>query len=692
MDKQIIKAALGHEIESPAGLKARVFQVGIPLLIILSAAAFFLVRLNIADRTRELEKATEKRVELLANSRAEVISTWLAGLAAQGDRIIQSEIFRLYAAEIDLHEEDVSIIVNQHLYPQRMAEGVGDGLAEQLPMMTNLLSEFVQYSGFLDGRVINRNGQSYIATDSSTIALSARQKDLAQSVFSSREIRFAPLRSTSKGMVLDIYLPILPPHGATDNPSDPVAVLMLSKIVAQKMDELLAVSPLFQEGERARLVQVDDGVFHEIVPWAPSGLLEIEAIELNDQGRMAYGVRRSVQGDTMVYSLGQKVPELDWWVVQETDYESANGPLRQYRRSFVAIAVLGLVALVLLLGAAWWRLIGVENKKIAVTFKELAGQIENQRQFLDSINSTITDYIGFKDHAGNYQYVNPAFARAVDSEMESIIGSDDRAVFGYDTAKRLQVSDEQVRQKKEPVTVSEKIYLLSKLHYLMITKIPFVDSAGEITGIVSVFTDITHLVEAQEKNERTIRQTINAFVKTIEMKDPYLAGHSRMMSVVSKAVAKELGLDGQEQATVELAAYLSQVGKVFVDQAILSKPGQLTDAEKLEMQKHVQYTEDILRDIEFELPVSETICQMNENSDGSGYPQGLKGDQIRVTAKVLAVANSFCAMSRPRSYRSALAPREAIEILAKDSTRYDPAIVGALKVFISSPGGEKLLS
>ncbi len=691
MNKQIRVPVQESTPLSAARLNVKILQIGILVLVVIACAAFFFVSWNFKEKQKGLEHAVEKRIELLATSRVDVISTWLSGLTAHGDRIIQSEVFRLYATEIDLIEEDISVLINRPSYSGQSREDPFAALSEQLPMMENLLKEFVAYSGFLSGRIINRNGQAYIATNAATVPVSDTQKGLAQSTLSEKSAQFAPLRSSANGMVLDFFLPILPPEGATDDSNSPVAVLMLSKIVNPKMNAFLSKSPLSQAWERGRLIQADGQNFQEIIPWLSKDLLKIEQIEFDESLSMPFGIRRSLGGDRQVYSVGVKVPKLNWWVVQEIDFFETNKPLKKSRQTLMVIVILTLIGLVLLFGAAWWRIIGVENRKIAFKFKELAERIKTQNQFLESINSTITDLIGYKDLSGIYQYANPAFARAAGCEVEDILGADDRAIFGYDTAKRLKSSDEYVLKGKGLITVNEKIYLQSEPHHLLITKIPFNDAEGAVAGIVMVTTDISHVVENQQKKERAIRLTIDAFIKTIEMQDPYLAGHSRMMSVLSKAVAKMLNADEQVQATVELAAFLSQIGRVFVDRSILSKTGQWTDEERREVKKHVEHAGEILREMKFELPVSEAVYQMNENIDGSGYPQGLKDDEIVFSAKILAVANRFCAMIKPRSYRSALSWEAAVSMMEKEEKKYSKDVVAALRIVMASKEGERLL-
>lgn len=675
---------------SGVSINTRIFHVCIIFLALISLAAFSLVYLNLKDKRKELEQTVSKRLELLAGSRVEVISTWLAGLTAQSDRIIQSDVFRLYATEIDLFEGDISVLVNSHLHQEQMGESPIAGLVEQLPMMEQLLKGFTAYSGFLSGRIVNRNGQAYISTDGAVVSLSENQKTLVDEAFSKAKPCFSALRMHSTGLVLDLFLPIFPPEGATDDAATPVAVLMLSKSVTNKLNDLLAKQPLAQEGEKTRLLQLNGSSFEEIAPWTAEGLQKIQ-VGFEQTDKIPFGVRPSIDDTTMVYSAGEKVPELKWWALQEADYSLTNSPLKRYKKAAITIVTLVVVALALVLGGAWWVLIGVENRKVAEKFRLLAEQIQSQHQFLESINSTVTDYIGYKDSDGTYRYVNPAFAKAVGREVNDVIGLDDRAVFGYDTGKRLSASDTVVFEKREPITSKETVYLMSTPHHLLITKIPFRAADGEIIGIVSVFTDITPLIEAQEKNERRIRQTIEAFVKTVEMTDPYLAGHSRLMSSLSGSIARELQADEETRATVELGALISQIGKVFVDRDTLTKPGQLDEDEMREVQSHVDHAASILKGMDFDLPVVDAVYQMNENLDGSGYPQGLKKSEITLSAQILAVANGFCAMIKPRSYRSALKPEKALEILEGETAKYSQEIIDALKAIIKSAEGDKLL-
>ena len=667
-------------------MRTKTLSLGIGMLLVVVAVVAFCVLLISNNKETQLTDSIEKRLELLAGSRAEVISTWLAGLVNQGDRIVQSELFRLFAAEVDLLGDDVSLLVTGQLKARMQADEDAPQLEDQLPMMQNLLEEFSRYSGFRTGRLLNRNGQTYLATDANTSPLTPKHREHVKTVLSTNQPYFTPARHTANGLVIEIFLPVAPLQSKT-----PVSVLMLSKTISDKINELLARSPLMGEGERTRLLQKSSGEYQEIVPWMPGELTSLSNdFELSDEN-LAFSVRPSLTESRKAYSFGQKVPELDWWILQESDYQIARKSILNYTRFLLVIAVLTVLFCIAFLGGIWWRLVGIQNQRSARRFKVLADQIDEQRSLLDSINNTLTEFITLKDVRGFYMYANPAFANAIGRSVDEMTGLDDTALFGYDTAKRLAVSDQWVLENKASKNFRIDLYIQSKLHHLQASKVPLLDPSGKIVGIGSLFKDMTEIVQVRRKSEKSIRQTIEILVKAIEKTDPYLSGHSQLMSKVSKLVAQELNLGEQEIATIEISANLSQIGKMFIDQNLLNKPGMLTDEERREVERHVEHSASLLDGVDFDLPIAESVLQMNEFMDGSGYPQGLKGDAISVTGRILSVTNSFCAMVAPRAYRDPMPSERVLTILKDAADRYDPEVVRALVKVISSATGEKIL-
>ena len=385
------------------------------------------------------------------------------------------------------------------------------------------------------------------------------------------------------------------------------------------------------------------------------------------------------------------MPGEGWWVVQESDYRTAMKPIEDFTRTVWIVAGLGVLTAFLVAGLAWWMLTGVQNQRIAEQFRNLANQIDEQKQFIDSINSNIDEFITLKDIEGKYTYVNDAFASAVGRDKEELIGMDAAAVFGFDTAKRLGAADAAVCREERKITINEPVFLHSQRYQFQISKSPYHTIDGSCQGIVEVYRDITEFVAVQEKNRRLIQRAMEALGATIEAADPYLGGHTKLLAGLSVEVAKAMNLPEGEVAELETAANLSQIGKMFVPNEILTKPGKLTDAEMAVMEEHVEHAYRILKDIDIAEGVLLAIYQMNERIDGSGYPKKLKYDQIILAARILSVLNVFCAMIRPRAYRGAKEPSQALEILASESTKFDAGVVDALAGVLKTPAGEKLL-
>jgi PAS domain S-box-containing protein len=457
--------------------------------------------------------------------------------------------------------------------------------------------------------------------------------------------------------------------------------------------EILSGDSLARPGTHRVLVQLADDRLSRVEPGTatPIAPVSLEGFDLA-AGEIPFAKRPSLAGAGEVYSAGAMVAGPTWGVVEEIEVAAAERPLATYASAAIVVAVLVVIAVAVAFGAFWWRLASVHDRALAEQYRTLANRIQAQKQLLDSINGAITEFIGLKAPDGTYRYANPAFAEAVSRDADAMVGLDDAAIFGQGTAKRLALSDRRVLNSGEAVTTDEEVYLDGALRYLQISKVPFLDAAGAPSGIVSVTRDVTELVEQQRKKERAIQQMVAALVRAIELRDPYLAGHSRRVAEFAVAVGKQLGCSEEELATLELAANLSQIGKLAIRKELLNKPSRLTPAEVEEMETHVQHAVEFLEGIDFELPVVETIAQMHERLDGKGYPAGLKGDDISLTGRILGACDVFCARLEPRSYRSGLAPAAVLDILQDNISRYDPKVIEALKQVVATIPGEKLIA
>jgi putative nucleotidyltransferase with HDIG domain len=188
-----------------------------------------------------------------------------------------------------------------------------------------------------------------------------------------------------------------------------------------------------------------------------------------------------------------------------------------------------------------------------------------------------------------------------------------------------------------------------------------------------------------EEDREKDKEVINIFSKALETRDPYTFGHSEQVTEHSVAIAKEMGLDEEQIFRVERAAILHDIGKIGVPDNILLKKGGLTTAEYQRVKEHPVKSMELILEYSKLKDVAMIALSHHERVDGNGYPEGLKGDEIPIEAKILAVADSFGAMTSDRPYREAMPVEVALQKLIENSgTQFDPAVVDAFLQIINS--------
>jgi putative nucleotidyltransferase with HDIG domain len=191
------------------------------------------------------------------------------------------------------------------------------------------------------------------------------------------------------------------------------------------------------------------------------------------------------------------------------------------------------------------------------------------------------------------------------------------------------------------------------------------------------------LTSAIEQLERSYDDTLEALGSALDLKDAETEGHCQRVTAFCISIAREMPVPGPYLAILARAAFLHDIGKMAIPDSILRKPGPLDDAEKKKMREHCQIGYDMLTRIPFLRDAAEIVLAHQEFYDGSGYPRGLKGDQIPLGARIFTIADSLDAMISDRPYRRALPMSHAREEIQRCSgSQFDPKVV---EVFMSIP-------
>ena len=213
-----------------------------------------------------------------------------------------------------------------------------------------------------------------------------------------------------------------------------------------------------------------------------------------------------------------------------------------------------------------------------------------------------------------------------------------------------------------------------------------IDFACHVASHLSVVLERRERRRVEERLRRAMDGHVRAMATTIEMRDPYTAGHERRVAQLAAAMGAEMGSFSEHDIEgIRVAAYVHDLGKIAVPAEILSKPGKINSHEFGIIRSHPKVGFDVLKEIDFIWPIAEATLQHHERLDGSGYPQGLKGEQIIPQARVIGVADVVEAMASHRPYRPALSVNEALEEVMRGSGRlYDEAVVSAcVRLFLA---------
>ncbi|HPD06952.1 MAG TPA: PAS domain S-box protein [Candidatus Bipolaricaulis sp.] len=337
------------------------------------------------------------------------------------------------------------------------------------------------------------------------------------------------------------------------------------------------------------------------------------------------------------------------------------------------------------------KIVGVRGALQDITDRKQAEDTlrESERRYRELVED-ISDVVIAVNVDGIVTYISPASRALSGYSPDEIVGQPFARFIHPDDLPGLLSAFQETLSGRKPAPFEHRVITKSgdPIWARTLTKPFFRD--GQPAGVRGVMSDISarkraeaELAESYARIQHLFDAIVDALASTIELRDPYTAGHQRRVAELAVAIAQELGLSAEEQRGLRIAGLVHDVGKIVVPSEILSKPGRLSQLEMEMVRVHPEAGFNVLRGIDFPWPVAEVVHQHHERLDGSGYPQGLTGDEILLGARILAVADVVEAISSHRPYRAALGIEAALaEVEAGRGELYDPQVVDAcLAVF-----------
>ncbi|SDG35398.1 HD domain-containing phosphohydrolase [Roseospirillum parvum] len=593
---------------------------------------------TVSTEKERLISAAASRAEAVLETRGHLVRNWLTTRRQGLGALAETESLRLIAAEV--------------------AGGAGQGLDTELTFLSRALEEQARALDAQTLQLLTPDGQVWLVSGGGA-PFEPQIKAAAVTVADSGESRAMPAPAEaaeaaeeSSSPAIDLLVPVPPLQGQTA----PVGVLAGRLPAGALLDEVAVPGALARPGERL-------------------------TVTLDAQPVDAKAGFTQHPGNPPLFTLTRPLAELPWTLTYAIPVTTVISPAQGSLFVGLALSVFAAGAVASLVMAALWRQATDNQRRLATQYQTMAGRIADQRALLNTIIDAIPEYLFVTDTRGVLHYANAAVGELVEASHDEITGRTLADVLDDPTAATTILGAARPGAGARQVACA----LFGQPRWLSVSQsqVDFDDGqGGTVTRWVTLAQDVTEAVLNRQHRERLQHSIMRTLGRTVAAVDPFLADQAAKLEQVALALAERLEVSEDERLTLELTARVSQIGKLFVSRELLTKTSRLTDAERAELESHVDHARTLLGDLETDLPIAATLAEMSERLDGTGYPDGLGGEDISRAGRILGVADVFVARTSERAHRKANRAEDVLDILAQHPGRYDADVVEALKALI----------
>jgi len=651
-------------------LKFSPAQASLFLLVFIALSLWLIFEYAEKERNRDLI-SWQSRLALLAEIRATAVEDWIVVRKTQLHKLANNASLKLFLSEHENKSESNRAILNAqqaHVRNLLRASAERFGFAEDNIKINNLnLNNRSEY-----GLAILGAQQQLIMATKGFAKNIDKNKQVIQQVYNTAEAQIIDLYAGEKqqpvyGYVIPVFkiqdVKLSRPVGAIMlllNPQKNLYKILQNKQSVTKTDESILVKRVGPSLVYISPVQGEFNLFHQL----PDNNNQLAAsFAFHNPG--GFSKMYDYRGK-LVLVTGRKINNSPWALVQKISADEALSESNEHQKFLFTSFIL----FVLMVAAAF---IAIWRHSTSMRLQLLSLTLERRTALLDAVTNNIQENIILLDKDRRVEFINLSFANVLSVDADEIKSKKINSVLGKETSERLMAC---AQEQNHARVISLNLEGVERIYHVTANTLV----AGEHQNdILFVLHDISELKAEQEKREQLGKGIIGTLVKAVDLHDPHCANHSGRTRDVAMAIGREMQLTEIQLEALEMASLLANIGKLFVAKEILTKMQALSEEESAALKKHIGYAVDILSELTFNGPVVDIISQKSERLDGSGYPNGLEGDDIMLEARILAVADAFVAMASARAYREGRKVNEVIDtLLAQSESKYDRHVVAAL--------------
>lgn len=675
------------------------------VLIVVAAVLGTVLSFRYVDDERDRAlRAWQDRLALVADSRAAAVRDWLDQQTATLASLTDNTALQLYVTELNLVGGDRAQVTEdsaQAGYLRNLLIVVAERAGFSGTATGPRVDAGVPRSGVAGLALLDPAGKVLVATPEMP-GLAGRIGDFVTGAVASGQPAVLDLFPGAGGQPsMAFFAPVI--SGQLGPGTPPVGFILAVKEVARELYPLLRRPPLVEKSAESALVRRAGASIEYLSPLADGSAplqrrMAADSPDLAEAFAVAnpggFAVKRDYR-DQPVLIISRAIEGMPWTLVHKIDRGEALADTDARLDRLLIMLVLGVLVLTGALVAVWRHGASQRASEAAARYQTLAGQYEQQSDLLKRITDSQSAAIFIIGVDGRLTFANRVLEGQHGVAAGSLVGKTLPEVFGPSEARRYERADRAVLESGERETFihrQEGGDPGRKLRVLKGEHIPLPYAGGRLgdgraAPVLVVEEDVTAVVAERERRERTQKELVRALMTVLDRRDPFAADQSARVAAVARRIAEEMVLDPAMIDTAETAGTLVNLGKILVPPELLTKSGALTEAERKMISDSMSAGAALIERVEFEGPVAETLRQVGERWDGTGRPNHRAGEDILVTARVVAVANAFVAMVSARAWRPGIGFDAAIDSLHQQvGTAYDRRVVTALANLIENRG------
>jgi PAS domain S-box-containing protein len=650
------------------------------------------------ERDRELTR-WQVRLGIVSDSRAGAVSDWIVRQQATLRGLAENASLQLYLTELAMlggSREAVTEARAQAQYLENLLTVTADRGGFALPALGPSVRANVERVG-VAGLALTDAAGGLIVASNGMPPLAGALAELVSSTAKNEPAFDGPRTGAAGQPVVHFIQPVFSVQG------DGGAADVVGRVIGVRLLDAEFFAQLKQPGDveasgETYLVRAAGNSVEYLSPLADGtaplkrrlarNTPNLAAAALLDNGG-AFSVYRDYAGND-VLAVGRAIAGSDWMLVRKIDRAEALSESESRLSTMLTVLILIVVVVAVAIVAVWRHATSMRASEAAERYRRSTERLEGLSKFLRVVTDGQPTEIFAVDGGGRYTFANARAAATAGIEPEDMLGKPMDSVIGPARARPLERASREALEDHKRIERWIEIDDDGRRKIFKSDYIPLKPDAEYPPGVLITVQDMTELVEERERSAKSMRDLVSTCVSVVDQRDPFAAHHSVRVSEVAIAIAREMELDEDMVDTVDIAGALMNLGKVGVPSEVLTKTDRLTDEELAMVRQSVLTSAEMIRNVEFDGPVYETIRHIQEHWDGSGMPDGLAGEDIVVTARIVAVANAFVGMIESRADRNGMSFDRAAEILLQEAgKRFDRRVVVALLNHLDNHGGRR---